>query len=256
LIGLSLAPLPTITNDIENDLNGWFSQLTQIPGVVDALQLVGFFISDELEMSLSTGSLLSSTSDRATNNHDMLEQKSQGIGLKDFILIKVIGKGSFGKVMLVKKRGSNVIYAMKVLDKGHIIRRNQVEHTKTERHVLELMDHPFLVKMHYAFQNRRKLYFVLEFCPGGELFFHLGRAGKFSENRTRFYAAELLLALEHVHSKRVVYRDLKPENVLLDAEGHIKITDFGLCKEVHIHIYIYRYVDNFHSHLNMSYLYL
>jgi serine/threonine protein kinase len=151
--------------------------------------------------------------------------------LKDFNLLKVIGKGSFGKVMLVLKKDDNRIYAMKVLHKDSVIKRNQVEHTQTERNVLEYIRHPFIVTLRFAFQTKQKLYFVLDYCPGGELFFHLGRAGRFSENRGRFYAAQIVLALEYLHSKGIVYRDLKPENVLLDSEGHIALTDFGLSKE-------------------------
>lgn len=120
---------------------------------------------------------------------------------------------------------------MKMLRKEHVVKRNQVEHTKTERNVLEAVSHPFIVNMVYAFQTPKKLYFILEYCPGGELFFHLSRAARFSEGRCRFYAQEILLAIEYLHSHDIVYRDLKPENVLLDGEGHVKLTDFGLSKE-------------------------
>ena len=120
---------------------------------------------------------------------------------------------------------------MKMLRKEHVVKRNQVEHTKTERNVLEAVSHPFIVNMIYAFQTPKKLYFILEYCPGGELFFHLSRAARFSEGRCRFYAQEILLAIEYLHSHDIVYRDLKPENVLLDADGHVKLTDFGLSKE-------------------------
>lgn len=151
--------------------------------------------------------------------------------LQDFLLLKVIGKGSFGKVMLVRKADTGDIYAMKVLSKASVVHRHQVEHTKTERNVLEYIHHPFIVRMRYAFQTATKLYFILDYCPGGELFFHLGRAGRFSEHRARFYAAEIVLAMEYLHDLGIVYRDLKPENVLLDGHGHVAITDFGLSKE-------------------------
>jgi len=107
----------------------------------------------------------------------------------------------------------------------------QVEHTKAERNVLETVSHPFIVNLMYAFQTPTKLYFVLEYCPGGELFFHLSRAGRFSEGRCRFYASEILLAVGHLHGLDIIYRDMKPENILLDAAGHVKLTDFGLSKE-------------------------
>jgi len=142
----------------------------------------------------------------------------------------VLGKGSFGKVLLVRKKATNKLYAMKVLRKERVVMRRQVAHTKTERLILEEIDSPFVIKLHSAFQCDTMLYLVLDYCPGGELFFHLNRAGIFPENVTRFYAAELVMALADLHQNNVVYRDLKPENVLLDRHGHIKLADFGLCK--------------------------
>jgi len=109
--------------------------------------------------------------------------------------------------------------------------RNQVEHTKTERNVLKAVEHPFIVRIFHAFQTPKRLHFVLEFCAGGELFFHLSRSGRFIEPTAKFYAGELLLAIEYLHSLDIIYRDLKSENVLLDAQGHVKLTDFGLSKE-------------------------
>jgi len=158
-------------------------------------------------------------------------KEEQKVTLEDFQMIKVIGKGSFGKVVLVKKRGDGWFYAMKILRKQNVMRRNQVEHTQTERNVLGHIRHPFIVGLNYAFQTADKLFFVLDYCAGGELFFHLGNEGKFSEPRARFYAAEMALALSHLHSHDIVYRDLKPENVLLDHVGHVLLTDFGLSKE-------------------------
>jgi len=152
--------------------------------------------------------------------------------LDDFQLLKVIGKGSYGKVMLVKcEKTGGKVYAMKMLRKENVVKRNQVEHTRAERNVLETATHPFIVNLEFAFQTPKKLYFVLEFASGGELFFHLSRNGRFSEGRSRFYTCELLLAIGHLHSNNTIYRDLKPENVLLDFEGHAKLTDFGLSKE-------------------------
>lgn len=157
--------------------------------------------------------------------------KPRKVGLNDFELLKVIGKGSFGKVLLVRKKDDRRMMAMKILSKPNIVKRKQVEHTKTERRVLGYTRHPFLVQLHYAFQSRDKLYFVLDYCGGGELFFHLGRLGRFREPMTAFYASQLVLALGHLHSAGVVYRDLKPENVLLDNDGYVKLADFGLSKE-------------------------
>jgi serine/threonine protein kinase len=148
----------------------------------------------------------------------------------DFEALKVLGRGTFGKVVLVRRMKNNKLYAMKILDKNVVRVQQQVLHTRTEREILEKIDHPFIVKLFYAFQDDSKLYLVTEFMQGGELFFHLNKDRFFSEDRTRFYACEIILALEHLHSKGCIYRDLKPENILLDKTGHIKLTDFGLSK--------------------------
>lgn len=153
------------------------------------------------------------------------------INLDSFHIIKCIGKGSFGKVFLVRDKAKRSIHALKVLKKSYIIQKNQVEHTKTERSVLGYVHHPFIVGLTMAFQTSDKLFFVLDYCAGGELFFHLGKVGRFPEDRARFYAAQITLALEYVHSLDIIYRDLKPENVLLDHEGNVRLTDFGLSKE-------------------------
>ena len=153
------------------------------------------------------------------------------VNLENFVIIKVIGKGSFGKVFLVRHKSLGTLHALKVLKKEFIIRKNQVEHTKTERSVLGYIHHPYVVGLTMAFQTHDKLFFVLDYCAGGELFFHLGKMGRFPEERAKFYAAQITLALEYVHTLGVIYRDLKPENVLLDEKGNIRLTDFGLSKE-------------------------
>ncbi|KAI5479424.1 hypothetical protein MNV49_003568 [Pseudohyphozyma bogoriensis] len=147
-----------------------------------------------------------------------------------FELLKVVGKGSFGKVMQVRKKDTGRIYALKTIRKAHIVSRSEVTHTLAERTVLAQVNNPFIVPLKFSFQSPEKLYLVLSFVNGGELFHHLQNEGKFSEERSRFYAAELLSALDHLHSFDVVYRDLKPENILIDLTGHLMLCDFGLCK--------------------------
>uniref|UniRef100_H2TDP8 Serum/glucocorticoid regulated kinase family member 3 n=1 Tax=Takifugu rubripes TaxID=31033 RepID=H2TDP8_TAKRU len=150
----------------------------------------------------------------------------------DFDFLKVIGKGSFGKVFLAKRKTDGKNYAVKVLQKKVILNRKEQKHIMAERNVLlKNVKHPFLVGLHYSFQTTDKLYFVLDFINGGELFFHLQKERTFPEPRAKFYIAEMASALGYLHSLNIVYRDLKPENILLDHEGHIVLTDFGLCKE-------------------------
>ncbi|WFD29733.1 non-specific serine/threonine protein kinase [Malassezia sp. CBS 17886] len=157
-------------------------------------------------------------------------QLGRSLKMESFELLKVIGKGSFGKVMQVRKRDTSRIYALKIIRKAHIISRSEVTHTLAERTVLAKVNCPFIVPLKFSFQSPDKLYLVLAFVNGGELFHHLQCEGRFSEERARFYAAELFCALEHLHGFNVIYRDLKPENILLDYTGHIALCDFGLCK--------------------------
>ncbi|OAF67257.1 hypothetical protein A3Q56_05017 [Intoshia linei] len=152
---------------------------------------------------------------------------------KDFQLLKILGQGSFGKVFLVKKVGGSddkKLYAMKVLKKATLKVRDRVR-SKMERDILADIRHPFIVRLHYAFQTEGKLYLVLQFLKGGDLFTRLSKEIMFTEADVKFYLAELALALEHLHGLGIIYRDLKPENILLDVSGHLKLTDFGLSKE-------------------------
>lgn len=156
------------------------------------------------------------------------------LSVEDFDLLKVLGRGSFGKVMLCRKKdeGPNgPLYAMKTLRKQALVKRNQLLHTKTERNILQNIQHPFLVNLRFAFQTPDKLYMVLEYMGGGELFHWLKAHRKFTETRGKLYAAEITLALEALHSRDIIYRDLKPENILLDLDGHLRLTDFGLSKD-------------------------
>lgn len=162
---------------------------------------------------------------------ELTETANAKMTLDDFALIKVLGKGTFGKVILAKMKGTNELYAVKILKKEVIMAKDEVAHTLTENRVLQKTKHPFLTQLKYSFQTDDRLCFVMEYVNGGELFFHLSRERLFSEDRARFYSGEILLALKYLHEHGIVYRDLKLENLLLDRDGHIKIADFGLCKE-------------------------
>lgn len=156
--------------------------------------------------------------------------QAKDICIEDFELLKVLGKGAFGKVMLAQKKDNKRIYAIKVLKKQEIIEQDQLEHTKAEKLILSHVNHPFLVGLEYAFQTPEKLYFVMEFMQGGELFQHLRTYKRFGEDQAKFYAACITLGLGHLHNKNYIYRDLKLENLLLDEHGYAKLTDFGLAK--------------------------
>ncbi|KAI9137183.1 kinase-like domain-containing protein [Paraphysoderma sedebokerense] len=153
--------------------------------------------------------------------------KNHKVGIADFDFHCVLGKGNFGKVLLCSHRPTKKLYAIKIIPKSH--GPNAIASAQVESKVLRSIKHPFIVGLHFAFQNQERLYLVMEYVNGGDLYFHLSHERKFTERRVRFYAAEMLLALQSIHGKGLVYRDLKLENILLSKDGHIKIADFGLC---------------------------
>ncbi|KAJ4200709.1 CAMP-dependent protein kinase type 1 [Fusarium falciforme] len=152
--------------------------------------------------------------------------------LGDFDILRTLGTGSFGRVHLVQSKHNQRFYAVKVLKKAQVVKMKQVEHTNDERRMLADVKHPFLITLWGTFQDIKNLYMVMDFVEGGELFSLLRKSGRFPNPVAKFYAAEVTLALEYLHSKNVIYRDLKPENLLLDRHGHLKITDFGFAKRV------------------------
>lgn len=164
---------------------------------------------------------------------EMVDPSATKVTPGDFELLRVLGQGSFGKVFLVRKltgADAGTLYAMKVLKKAYLKVKDRLR-TKMERNILAAIRHPFIVKLHYAFQTEGKLYLILEFLRGGDLFTRLSKEVMFTEDDVKFYLAELALALDHLHKLGIIYRDLKPENILLDEDGHIQLTDFGLSKE-------------------------
>lgn len=158
------------------------------------------------------------------------EKSESNAKLSDFERQKVLGTGAFGIVYLTKHVDTGKFYAMKMLEKSKIVKLKQVEHSYYEKKILCGLNFPFVVYMKYFFKDNVYLYFILPFIAGGEMFSHLRKMGKFEESSSKFYAAQVILALEYLHACELVYRDLKPENILIDRSGYIKITDFGFCK--------------------------
>lgn len=169
---------------------------------------------------------------KAAGGAAALAEKKNKVTVDDFKLLAVVGRGAYGKVFQVCKTDDGRIYAMKVLRKSEVVRRKVVKHMQNERQVLEVVRHPFVVSLRYAFQTKHKLYLIMDYIPGGELFTRLDKEYELSETDTRFYASEICCALAHLHKHGIIYRDLKPENLLLTHDGHICLTDFGFAKAI------------------------
>ena len=208
----------------------------------NSTQIIGQIVTEETNQADST----QNEGDDGEGVAENLLKAQVKISKNDFIFCKVVGRGSFGKVYLVKKKDKPEIpLALKVLSKDVDANRNLQIKTQgiffsfysvykfcvAERDILEKIDSSFIFKLHYAFQTEAKLYFAMDFLNGGELSFHLRKEFKFPERRACFYAAQLVEAIRCLHQNGVIYRDLKPKNVLLDYNGNLKITDFGLSKQ-------------------------
>ena len=154
----------------------------------------------------------------------------KNVGVDDFKIIKVIGRGSYGKVCLVEFKQTKELFAMKSLKKNVLLDEDQVESTLLEKNILQSLDYPFLVGMVFCFQTEERVYFVLPFIQGGELFQHLRKYKYFPEKNVKFYAAIIGLSLDYLHKKGIVYRDIKPENILIERDGYLKLIDFGMAK--------------------------
>lgn len=247
-----------ISEIVKSPQEGWFKLLAQEEGEfynvpvpppgTDILQLKQkqmFFAADAASGSSSSPS--SSSGSKTSSSiykdsgvtgkaaDDMIPHnmgKQDVIRASDFNFIMVLGKGSFGKVMLAERKGTDELYAVKILKKDIIIQDDDVECAMIEKRILALADKPpFLVQLHSCFQTMDRLYFIMEYVNGGDLMFQIQYQGKFKEPVAVFYAAEIAIGLFFLHSRGIVYRDLKLDNILLDSDGHIKIADFGMCKE-------------------------
>ncbi|CAM6000205.1 unnamed protein product [Sphagnum balticum] len=190
----------------------------------------------------------------ALKETEFLRLKRLKLSYNDFMPLKVIGKGAFGEVRLVQKKDTGHIYAMKILRKKDMLLKEQVAHVRAERDILAEADHQWVVKMFYSFQDTRNLYLVMEFLPGGDMMTLLIKKDTFSEEMTQFYVAETALAIDYIHKLGFIHRDIKPDNLLLDSKGHIKLSDFGLCtglKKAHTTEY-YREITNINPTSDLS----
>ena len=167
---------------------------------------------------------------------ELLRENRKATSIFDFEPIEIIGRGAFGEVRIVRHKKSGEVLALKKLSKNEMIRKNQVQHVKSERNVLALADNPWVVDLKYSFQDESHLYLVMEYLPGGDLMNILIKRDILPEEEARMYIAECVLAVESVHKLNYIHRDLKPDNILIDASGHIKLADFGLCKCSEIHL--------------------
>ncbi|ESO83280.1 hypothetical protein LOTGIDRAFT_169498 [Lottia gigantea] len=165
----------------------------------------------------------------ATKETEFLRLKRSRLGVDDFSPLKVIGRGAFGEVRLVQKKDTGHVYAMKILRKMDMLEKDQVAHVRAERDILVEADHQWVVKMYYSFQDAQNLYLIMEFLPGGDMMTLLMKKDTLTEEQTQFYISETALAIESIHKLNFIHRDIKPDNLLLDSRGHIKLSDFGLC---------------------------
>ena len=150
--------------------------------------------------------------------------------LEEFQMISVVGKGTFGKVFLVYLPVNQKFYALKSMRKDVIIEKNSLENINLERMIMLQVEHPFIVSMHYVFQRTCRIYFVMDYVDGGELFQYMRNLRRFKQDHVAFYSAQIAMALGYLHNNNIMYRDLKPENILVDERGHLRLTDFGLCR--------------------------
>jgi len=201
----------------ENELNKKFQQMDEKQERLD-----------QLEKVLAGINIAQSEKHNIQQRLQITEQRK--ITVTDFETIAIIGRGAFGEVRVVRKKDDGKVYAMKVMKKSEMLKKNQVDHIRAERDVLALVDSPWVVKLHYSFQTLNNLYLVMEFLQGGDFMTILMRYDTLPEAATAFYIAETALAINEVHRLNYIHRDLKPDNILIGRDGHVKLSDFGLCK--------------------------
>lgn len=218
----SLKPVVTLKPEKRKDPN--FTRMTK-EGVV-SLQSFLYGAKEELALGPREGGYVP----RGTIYSRRKDVKE--VSYDDFNIISVIGRGSFGKVCLVEFKNTGDLYAMKSIKKDVLLDQEQIENTLLEKQILQSLEHPFLVSLVFCFQTADRIYFIMNFLRGGELFQHLRKFRIFDEEKVRFYGSQIAMALEHLHKFGIIYRDLKPENILMDDEGYLQLADFGMAKHL------------------------